>query len=97
MTSTLAETSASLCSPREGVTVTVSRIVAGDSTISMSRMLESGISFSANPAARTMIVAEPEGALSMAKCPSGPVTVCSSPDPLFTTTEARRWRRRTHP
>ena len=87
-TLTLAGISPTRCSLRVGVTVTVSSTVAGDRTTSRLPVPTSGCSFTANPPARTMSVAAPDGSLSRLKRPSGPVTVCWSPDSARTTTEA---------
>ena len=70
------------------MTVTVSRIGAGDSSIWTSSDADTGCSFTANPPARTMSVAVPSGNLSKAKRPSGPVTARSSPESPRRTTEA---------
>ena len=91
-TLTLAGMSPARCSLRAGVTVTVSRIAAGDTTISSSRarsLVDTRAVFSAKPPARTTSVTSSPSGVSTEKRPSGPVTVCrSAPDAGLTTTAA---------
>jgi hypothetical protein len=89
MTAMLAGTSPSRCSVREGVTVTASKMAAGDSTMSSSATPFSSCRFSAKPPARTTTVACPSGVLSNVNRPSGPVTgCCSAPELVCTMTDA---------
>src|SRR5688572_5601119 len=90
ITLTLAGTSPRRCSVRVGVTVTDSKTVAGARTTSISLEPESGWTFSEKPTARTTRLAPAAGGgPSVAKRPSGPVTVCcTTPAGVRTRTDA---------
>ncbi len=81
----LTGTSPRRCAVRVGVTVTVSKRPAIESTMSTSRFTGTDCVYSANPPARTISVRSPAGGIVNVNRPSGPVTVCCSRPPEPTT------------